>query len=291
MEEFWMKVAGSLCAALLFGLPAFASFAHARGPRPFSLRMANFALGCGFLAIVLPEMVWTRGPDPSPLVLLISAVVRFGIVVAGIILAVVAFVYRGDGGVSWGRPLAAGIVCLFHLAVAGVLLLAAVGTLGMGLMDGGTPWTYQAPDGAFSITLPSQQWEKLPDKDPDYDAVFVRRRSPAMRVNVLVKRQQPRSFYTLKVKQVRDLLTKANQVQIEEGPKDDGPTYTFFTGWETTADGKTIFIAGASWWLPDKKTVVTLFMEGHPVMLSDLGKSAEKDSFLKAAKTICLSVR
>jgi hypothetical protein len=285
----WPKLLGGLFALLFFGIPAFASFAHARKPRPLSLRLANFALGCGFLGLVLWELLFIVDGEFPAQAMLISGFVRLGIIATGMVLAILAFVKRGDGGVGWGRPLAAVLVCVFHLFMTSGIFMFALMRTGVG-----NPWTYQAPDGAFSITLPSAQWEQVPAKDPANEVSFSRRR-PDMRANVTIDRGKTRFFYTLKVKQIRDLLTGpkalASQVQFEEGPKDDGPTFLYFTGWETTADGKTLFVAGACWWFPDKKAVITVFLEGQAVMAGITGKAAEKDTFLKSARSICMSVK
>jgi hypothetical protein len=114
-----MDISGNwiLWTVFLMGcLPAFASFMAIRKPRPLSLRLANFALGCGFLGMVAVEPFFFRENGTLPFyAIVICGIVRVGISLIGIVLAILAYRNRGDGGVGWGRPLAAVLVCLQHL--------------------------------------------------------------------------------------------------------------------------------------------------------------------------------
>jgi len=279
---------GYLLGFIFLSIPALASLASAVKAKKRSQRLADFALVCGFSALVLPELLILKTTDYSPTLLLGSALVRALIAAAGIIFAVLAFVFRKDGGVGVGRPLAGGLICLVHLGIASVLLV-------FGSMGGGTPWIYQSPDGLYQLTLPSQHWQHVPGKEGPDVVNFARNRPPQMHASVRVKRQQTQRDYSSAVErfkaQFANNVQQLGNPQFREGTGQAGRTYMYFTAVETSKEGKTVFVATAIWWCPDKKTLLFLIVESLPVMASQMGQAAEKDTFVKDAETICLSVQ
>lgn len=115
-----------LWTVLLIGcLPAFFSFVATCKPRPLSLRLANFALGCGFLGMVAVEPFFFRENGTySFFAMVVCGIVRVCISLIGIVLAILAYRHRSDGGVGWGRPLWAIFFCLHHLYVVFLVFTA-----------------------------------------------------------------------------------------------------------------------------------------------------------------------
>jgi hypothetical protein len=279
---------GRLVGVVLFACLAayFLIRGLARGPR--SLRLANLSLFCGLTAFVMPEIASGLSPSTRPGLFLASGAVRVLLGLAGIALAVAALVTRRDGGTGIVRPITgAGFSVLHALAGAGLVVFAV-------LVQPSSPWVFQPPDGAYRLTLPSQQWKQSASTGGVGIVAFVRP-FPHMQASVLsAKQDQDEADFVFAAKAFRRRIY--GNPRLREGPKFRegtnafGNPYRYCTATETGSDGKPVFVAHSVTWCPQKRMVLAVIFEGSPRMLSEAGKAAEAEAIEKSAETICLSV-
>jgi hypothetical protein len=280
---------GRLVGALLFALPAVYFLVRGLLGGPRSRRFANLALFCGLTAFVMPEMALGLSPAEWPGLFLASGVVRVLAALAGLALAVAALVTRRDGGVGVARPLTGAGFSLLHLLAGGGLLLFGA------LAQPSTPWVYQAPDGAYRLTLPSRRWKESPTTGGGHVVAFVSPLVPRMQAAVLtVRRQQTEADFARAAEASRTRVENnpqlRGQAKFREGTNAAGHRYHYWAGMDSSPDGKPVFVAYSVTWCPDKQMVIDVLFEGLPTMLSRAGKVAEMGAIEQAAETICLSV-
>jgi len=229
---------GRFLGLLLFAIPALFFLRKAFQPAPVSRRLADIALFCGLSALVLPELVLNLSASSQSTLLLASGIARLILALLGIVLAGVAFARRRDGGVGVGRPVVAAGFCLLHLVVG--LGLATQGWMA----QPGTPWVYQAPDGAFRLTVPSGHWKQTTDADGNLTFVRV---LPDMQARVKVKRQQSQKDFVQAAAGFRAFVESEPQrrgrAMFQDGTTAAGNPYSYCTVMDSADDGRPVFVA------------------------------------------------
>jgi len=278
-----------LVAVLLTALPATYFLIRGLQGGPRSRRMANLALFCGLTVFVTPETYFGLTPAERPGLFLSSGGLRVLLALAGIACAVAALVARRDGGIGVARPLTGVGFCLFQLFVgAGHMWFST-------FAQPSTPWVYRSPDGAYRLTLPSQQWKESPIEEGGPVVAFVRPAVPRMQAAVqMVKRTQTEADFATAAEalhhRVESKPSLRGQASFREGTNTAGQHYHYFAGMDSSRDGKPLFVAWSVTWCPQKQMVIELLFEGLPKMLSEAGKAAEMNAIEKSAEMICLSV-
>jgi hypothetical protein len=182
-------LAGKLTGFGLLAIPALFFLDRSFRANHRSLRLTNLALFLGLLIFVLPELAfgWTKEGRPGPL--LVSGIIRIALALTGMGLAIAGLAIKADGGVGYVRPFIAGGCCF-------LLLLIGLCSLFFAAMNAPSePWTYQAPNNEYRLTLPSKQWKQLSSFGGPGLVVFARD-VPQMHARVFrVKQQQTREDY------------------------------------------------------------------------------------------------
>ena len=102
----------------LFACVALYFVARGLAIAPRSRQLANLALFCGLTLFFMPEFILGPTTADRSALLLASGVIRLLIGLIGLLLALMAFVNRRDGGVGLARPMIAAGVSLAHLAAS-----------------------------------------------------------------------------------------------------------------------------------------------------------------------------
>jgi hypothetical protein len=281
------ELAGRLLPVFLFGLLALYFLAQAVSARQPSLRLANISLFCGLAALALPEVILGWSPSDHLIVFIISGCLRSLLGIAGVLLGAIAMVMRSDGGVGIVRPWVGIAFSLLHLVFgAGFLLFSS-------MYVPSTPWRYQAPGGEFRLTLPSKQWQQASTDGKRVVAFMCS--PPRMQCSVLaVHRQRTESQFLQAAEMSRAQLERTagqhGQIKVHEETNAAGNRVSYFTGMDSTPDGKPVFVAYSITWSPTKQTVIEVLFEGLPRMLSNTGRATEMNLFEWSAEKICLSV-
>ena len=109
-----------------------------------------------------------------------------------------------------------------------------------------------------------------------------------------VTRQQTEADFARAATALHDRLESNPQLRgqaaVREGTNAAGNRYHYFTGMDSSRDGKPVFVAYSVTWCPHKQMVIEVLVEGLPGMYSEAGKAAEMNTFQISAETICLSV-
>jgi hypothetical protein len=197
------------------------------------------------------------------------------------------FVMKQTG--AMGRRRVITVACVGLLAVAVGVALLAYDLSGAGP----APWTYQAADGSFRLTLPSPAWRQAATEDGGADAAFVCRR-PRMQAQVYVKSQQAKADFDRAAEVFRGEVEadprRRERTKIREGVNPAGHRYVLSTSIETTADGEAIYVAHVLVWNAERQLVIAVQFEGLLTAQSDPDSAAEREAVEKAAEGICMSV-
>src|SRR5262249_16253567 len=154
----------------------------------------------------------------------------------GIAFALAALIARRDGGVGAGRPLVGFAFSVLQLIVgAGNLWFSS-------FAQPSTPWVYQSQDGAYRLTLPSQQWKESRTAEKGPVVVLVRQAIPRMQAAVqTVTRQQTEADFARAATALHDRLESNPQLRgqaaVREGTNAAGNRYHYFTGMDSSRDG------------------------------------------------------
>jgi hypothetical protein len=283
------ELLGRLVAVLLVALPALYFLIRGLMPGPRSRRLANLALFCGLTAFVTPEITLGLSPAERPGMFLASGAARVLLALVGIVLGVAALVIRRHGEVGVARPVIGVGFSVLHLVVgAGLLLFDSFAVPSK-------PWVYRSPDGAYSLTLPSQRWKQAPTKEGGPVVAFVRPLLPHMQAAVQAVRRQQTEADFARTAQTFRARAESNpklrgKAKFREGNNTSGHRYHYWTAMDSSPDGKPVYVAYSVTWSPRQQMVIELLFEGLPTMISQAGKAAEMDAIEKAAESICLSV-
>jgi hypothetical protein len=221
-----------------------------------------------------------------------AGMVRLSLAGVGLLLTLMAFRARQDRGVGGGRLFTAAGLCVAQLIFGLMMLQFASYSSPSGPpgTPGSSAWVYHSPDGEYQITLPNSDWKQYQPKGQSAVAMFGSRR-PEMVASVLqVKRRQTQADFQQAVQDARARVPKGVQAQFREGKNAAGNEYGYLTLMESKPGSKSVFVAFAVIRCPAKQQVVQVLFEGHPTMLSEVGKASEQEAFEKAAESICLSV-
>lgn len=281
-----MENSSELAGRLLFSGALVASalyfLVRASGAAPRSRRLANTALACGLGALAVP--LHMSG--------LLPVILRAGLGVACLGLAVAALVARRDGGCGIIRPAIGVVLGLAQLANAGALLMFSSFT------SPSTPWIYRAPDSSYELTLPSGRWEQAHTKPAPNGAqqiIFVHA-VPHMQAAILsVKNGQSEDDFVKAAASAWSFLVsdpkRGATARSREGTNAAGNAYRYFTTMDSGDNASQIFVGQSFTWIRDKQLVVQILFEGPRKMLSEMGARAEMEAFENSANSICLSVK
>lgn len=276
---------GRLIAALIFASPAIYFLDRGLRAGARSRRLADLALFCGLAAFVLPEIALGWSPAERSGIFLASGAARIVIGIAGITLAITALLLRQDGGVGVVRPMLGTGFSLFHVLIGSGLLLF------VNFAHPSTPWTYQSPDGAFRLTLPSSQWRQAQNgAGPAFVCPI-----PRMHAKVIaLKQEQTEADFARTVEGVRAHVAASSelsrQAKFQEGTNAAGNPHLFFTAMDSSPEGKQVYVAHSVTWCARQHAVVEVLFEGLVRNRSQFGKATELGAFEKSAATICQSI-
>ena len=283
--EYLPELVGRLIAVLLFALPAVYFLDRGLRDGPRSRRLANLALFCGLASFILPEIALGWSPANWPTFFFASACLRVLLGFAGVALAAAALVGRRNGTVGVARPILGAGFSLMHVVVGWGLFMF------ISFTQPSVPWVYQSPDNAFRLNLPSAQWKQAESTRGLAFTCPI----PRMQAAVLaLERNQTEADFGRAVEAFRARVAASSQLRSQakfrQGTNAAGNHYHYFTGMDSSPDGKPVFVACSVTWCPRKQIVIEVLFEGMPRMFSQTGKAAEMKAFESSAETICLSV-
>lgn len=277
------RLAGQFVAQILFVIPAVYFASRLGGQQPTSRRLANAALVLGLLVFIAPENTTRLGVWGGPMLRLTMGVVRSAIGVLGLVFVVLAWRQKSDGGIGWGRLVAATFFCLLHM-------LAGLGMIALWVLAGhaSTPQEYVAPDDSFKVMVPSTSWKAVVGKDGTNFVHLV----PQMRVQVTpVRQDQSKDDFDRHAQRFREFVEKEPKAkaQIQSLTTVAGDPGQLMTGREETDKGN-VFVGHGLVWSRSKKCTFEIVMEGQPKLSSEVGRREEWEFFEKSARTFFQSI-
>jgi hypothetical protein len=189
-----------------------------------------------------------------------------------------------------------GLKRLKWTAVAVFLLLLALGGVAWLVLprfhkdDTSSSWTYRSPKHGFSMTLPSTDWKEI--AKPGSDVAFHNRKHSVL-VGINIASGQEVGFQKA-IAVLRKQLDEGgddfvSKPEFHQGVTDAGNPYAYCTVDAKSDRGGAVFVARSIVWCKSRALIVSVLMEGALAMESQIGKSAERDFYQHAVRTICLS--
>ncbi len=280
--------AGQFVGTMLFVLLPLWFFVKAWRAEKRSLRLANFALVCGLFLLVNPERILPLEEATQGTGLLIARIVLALIATVGFVLAVLAMrARRSDGGTGGARPVIALLLCLMLGCISGGMIVMSWGMN----PENNQPWEWTSAQHGYRLRLPSSACVEGHVKNAD--AAFT---CKVQRMQAAVfTRPADAAIYTATIADLRTQMRNSNNPLeapvIEDTRTEAGWPCTRATVVERARNGRgpiMVSIALVHW--PEREMMFTVMFEGEIWATSDAVKNVLRETFLKAAHGIHLSL-